>query len=99
MAEGLPGHLPKRLGTWQWGGSSVLRAQGGALPHPFFTKWPQCARSSAEDAGHVEMSRTHVLTSREIGEKPVTTPSARASNGGGRGHSGSSRWASNLAWG
>lgn len=92
MAEGLPGHLPKRLGTRQWGGSSALRAQGGALPHPCFTKWPQCARSSAEDAGHVEMSR-------EIGEKPVTTPSARASDGGGRGHSGSSRWASNLAWG
>lgn len=92
MAEGLPGHLPKRLGTRQWGGRSTLRAQGGALPHPCFTKWPQCARSSAEDAGHVEMSR-------EIDEKPVTTPSARASDGGGRGHSGSSRWASNLAWG
>lgn len=77
----------------------MLKAQGGALPHPFFTKWPQCARSLAEDTRQVEMSRTHFLTSREIDEKPVITPNARGSNVGGRGHSGSSRWASNLAWG
>lgn len=97
MVESLPGHLPKGLGTWQWWREECAEGPGWALPHPFFTKWPQCATSSAEDTRHVEMSRTHFLTSREIDEKPVITPSTRGSNGGGRGHSGSSRWASNLA--
>lgn len=52
-----------------------------------FTEWRLRAGSCAEDTGHVEVSRTHFLPSREADKKPDSHNTRwQGSDGGGRGH-------------